>query len=287
MTIYVTKVWGFSSPTGPLQFSERGWREKARKVLRPGDLVILVGTQGEETLLNERGKILGMMEPTTEVVSSLDFELTRGPRDYNDVGEYKWPYGLLIRRAWRFLEPLTYLSQISSRQFHMDAALGIVPLTPDEATGVMQLPKEDSPLLLPSRAAARIEGADAARRRGAPPPTTTRVGIMHLRRAPAFTYAMEIRGASEESYKIGWAFDFKARQRQFNLSAMPQLGGLRYQSKLYELWETAYDAYSMEQAILRRFDEIRHPSNREVLHALKYDDLQAAWLSYMRRPRTA
>lgn len=58
MAVYLTKTWGFASPSGPLQFSQRGRRERAREALRPGDLVVIVGTVGEETDLEERGKIL-------------------------------------------------------------------------------------------------------------------------------------------------------------------------------------------------------------------------------------
>lgn len=80
MTVYMTKTWGFGIPSGPLQFSQRGWRDRARDMLRPNDLVVIVGTMGEETLSEERGKILGLMEPTTTIVSSLDFDLARPPR---------------------------------------------------------------------------------------------------------------------------------------------------------------------------------------------------------------
>lgn len=33
MTVYLTKVWGSGDPSGPLQFSLEGWRERAREVL--------------------------------------------------------------------------------------------------------------------------------------------------------------------------------------------------------------------------------------------------------------
>ncbi len=56
MTVYVTKTWGFSSPCGPLQFSQRGWRDRARAMLAPGDLGVIVGTMGDETLDEERGR---------------------------------------------------------------------------------------------------------------------------------------------------------------------------------------------------------------------------------------
>ena len=98
MTVYITKVWGFSAPVGPLQFSLSGWRERARDILRPGDRVILVGTMGSETAEADHNRILGMMEPTTDAVSSLDYNLARGPGDFEKGGRYKWPYGLTTYR---------------------------------------------------------------------------------------------------------------------------------------------------------------------------------------------
>ena len=226
MAIYLTKVWGFGEPCGPLQFGTKGWRDRARTELSPGDLVILVGTKGEQTDPEERGRILGMMEPTSEIVLSLDYEMTTRNVHFDDQGNYRWPYGLLNRRAWKFpQQPL--LETISSRRFRSDAASGIVTLSDEEAAKVMLLDRREIDLLLPIRARARVEGEEAARRRDAPPPTTTRTGVMHLRRAPAYSYAMEIEGASRGAFKIGWAFDFQTRQRQFNLYALPQLDGLR------------------------------------------------------------
>jgi hypothetical protein len=190
MTVYMTKVWGFGVPCGPLQFSTNGWRDRAREVLQPGDLVVLVGTKSEETAPRSQGRLLGMMEPTSEVARSLDFQLQKRAVDYDDEGNYRWPYALLNRRAWKFLNP-PLLEEISSRPFAMDSALGIVPLTATEAGHIERLPKEEVPLLAPVRAVARIEGEDVARRRAAPPPTTQRAGVMHVRHAPAYTYAQD------------------------------------------------------------------------------------------------
>ena len=227
-----------------------------------------------------------MMEPTTEIVMSMDFDMPTWRHDFNEEGGYRWPYALLIKRSWRIpSRPL--LEEISSRQFGMDAASGIVRLSEDEAARAMRLDREGVELLQPIRARARIEGDEAARRRSAPAPTTTRRGVMHLRRAPAYTYAMTVEGAPREAFKIGWAFDFRRRQRQFNLYALPQLNGLRYKTRLQRLWKTARAAYTMEQAILLRFDSSRHPANREVIFGVSYDDLQAAWIDYLRPARGA
>jgi hypothetical protein len=279
-TVYLTKTWGFASPSGPLQFSQNGRRDSALHRLRPGDLVVIVGTMGEETAPDERGKILGLMEPSDVTVSSLDYELARGPQDYDENGIYRWPFGVELVRAWRFMEPRAELRSVSNRAFNMDAALGIVPLLADEADRVLALTREPTELIQSLRATVRIEG-ETARRKAAPPPSTTRSGIMHLRRAPAYTYAMGIEGASEEAFKIGWAFDFKMRERQFNLPSLPALGGLRYRTKLFQLWPTAQDAFRMEQALLRKFDGKRLKSNAEVLAPMNGETLQAAWTKYL------
>jgi hypothetical protein len=167
----------------------------------------------------------------------------------------------------------------------MDAASGIVALTDEEAAKVIQLAREEAELLATIRTRARVEGEEAARRRTAPLPTTTRTGVMHIRRAPAYTYAMTIEGAKPVSIKIGWAFDFRARERKFNHFALPQIGGLRYQTRLTCLWSTARQAFFMEQAILRQFDGDRHPANREVIYGVPYSTIESAWLVCFQRTR--
>jgi hypothetical protein len=286
MTIYMTKVWGFGDHEGPLQFSTKGWRDRARATLKPGDLVILVGTKGKKTDPDERGRLLGMMEPTNKIVLTQDFNLPTRALDFDTEGNYRWPYGLLNRHAWKFLEPRPLLKEISSRQFSMDAASGIVPLTDNEAAKVILLSRQEIELLMPIRARARIEGSDAARRKAAPPPTTTRRGVMHLRRAPAFTYCMMIEKASPISFKIGWAFDYEMRERGFNQSAMPLIGGLRYKTLLSQLWGTAFEAFDMEQAILRQFDSARHRANHEVLCGIPYESIELEWVTYLQKKRS-
>lgn len=102
--------------------------------------MVIVGTMGDETHSEERGMILGLMEPATTIVSSLDYDLARGPRDFDEAGNYRWPFGLELLRAWRFLEPRTALYAISSRRFSMDSTQGIVPLLADEAVNVLVTP---------------------------------------------------------------------------------------------------------------------------------------------------
>jgi hypothetical protein len=109
---------------------------------------------------------------------------------------------------------------------------------------------------------------------------------MHMRRAPAYTYAMAIQRAPVESFKIGWAFDFRERQRGFNLAALPELGGVRYETHLQHLWDTAEQAFEMEQELLRKFDSKRPSANREVIQ-IDGNALQAAWIDYLFQAKRA
>src|SRR5262245_32770607 len=73
--MYMTKVWRFMAPHGPLQFSEPGWRDGSRDKFKPGDLVAMVGTKDAPTPPEKRGRLLGLVEPTREICTVRDFGL--------------------------------------------------------------------------------------------------------------------------------------------------------------------------------------------------------------------
>ncbi|WP_145962938.1 GIY-YIG nuclease family protein [Mangrovicoccus ximenensis] len=274
----MTKVWGWDVPVGPLQFSTSGWRDNALRQLADGDRVVLVGTTGDQTPDDMKGRLLGVMEPSREPVMSLDFDVRARPGDFVD-GEYKWPVGLMNLRAWS-LPQRPKLNQVSNRRFAMDSAQGIVLLNDDETVRVRSLDWLEEALLQPTaQAQARIAKRHGTAKRTAPMPTTTRRGVMHMRRAPAYTYAMRIVGGQPNAFKIGWAFDFKQRARQFNRAAMPGLGGLEYKPFRYHLWDTARQAYAMEQALLAKLSERLHDDNREIVTSLSDKALDSAWLA--------
>lgn len=278
MTLFLTKVWGWDVPVGPLQFSTSGWRDNALRQLKSGDRVVVVGTTGTQTPDDMKGRLLGVMEPSREPVMSLDFAVRARPGDFV-AGEYKWPVGLMNLRAWSLPER-PELSKISDRRFSMDSAQGIVPLTEGEVTTVEGLRWQEEDLLQPTaQAQARMIRKHGAAKRTAPPPTTTRRGVMHMRRAPAYTYAMRVAGARRCAFKIGWAFDYKQRARQFNHSSMPDLGGLEYKPFLSHRWDAARCAYAMEQALLDQFSNRRNAANNEIVQDVTDSELQAAWIA--------
>lgn len=151
MTMFVSKVWDFDNPCGPLVFNSPGWRENSVQKLKLGDRVILVGTWGNETQPSDRNRILGMMEPSTVYVATSDFSLPsfHNGRALKEDGSYRWPFGLLNYKAWEF-EPGLFLKDAAPRQgnpFGSAAAAGLVFLTASEEMRVLAHPYHDIPLL--------------------------------------------------------------------------------------------------------------------------------------------
>jgi hypothetical protein len=287
MTTFITKVWGFDNPCGPLVFNSQGWRANAVEQLRPGDRVILVGTKGEETELENRNRVMGMMEPSTEPVAAIDFinpdQSER--RFFREDGSYRWPFGLLNFRAWEF-EPGLFLDDVAPRegnQFGSAAAAGIVPLTAEEESRVLSHPHVEVPLLRSTRTDRRLFGEDQARRRNAPPPTEgARRGIMHMRQGMAQVYWFRlVAGRTIVGHKIGWAFDYRQRLGQFRAVSLSRLGGLRYQAYRVQDFATARLAFRVEQGILKSFDQHRYDFNREVLTRINTSQIETVWNRYV------
>lgn len=285
MKLYMKKTWGYDNPSGPLQFSERGAMATARTTLQPEDRVVIVGTQEEPTALDDQGTILALMEVTDEPVTSLDFydlaDIEPHFRDEN--GNYKWPFGLRVRRAWQFDDPKSKLTDVSDRAFGRQGVRGIVALTDEEAARILALPHHEIEVRGAMAQTVPVNGGRGGR--SGPPPSTTRAGVMNLRQASAYTYAMSIDGATEPFFKIGWAFEFDLREKQFNRASLPELGGLKYSTVLNQFWRTAKEAFRMEQTLLHELGALRHPQNSEVVGPLTLEELQRKWAEYVLRRR--
>jgi hypothetical protein len=284
MTMFVSKVWGFDNPCGPLVFNLRGWRDNSAGRLKRGDRVILVGTKGEETADKDRNRVLGMMEPSTIHVATSDFALSipNDSRMFRADGTYRWPFGLLNYRSWEFA-PGLFLDAVAPRQgnpFGSAAAAGIVPLTADEESRVLAHPLHEIPLLKPSISADRkLYGDQAAKKRGAPVPTEgVRRGIMHMRDASASVYWFQlVLDGKIVGHKIGWAFEWRRRLQLFNSVSLSPLGGLLYKVHRVQEFDKARQAFNVEQRILRNLDQQRHPGNREVLTGIAPAKIDEVW----------
>lgn len=64
---------------------------------------------------------------------------------------------------------------------------------------------------------------------------------------------------------------------------MPEIGGLQYLPIFNQLWDTAMEAYRMEQKILTFFNDYRNASNHEIIQRVSRKELEDIWIKYSTR----
>lgn len=105
-----TKVWG--APGAPeddaLTFAHPKQREDALALLRPGDVVVFLTSDVGEADPVFRGLVSGAVEIEGERITAEELGLVAKapPSHRNKTGEYRWPWGITISRAWRAVEKL-------------------------------------------------------------------------------------------------------------------------------------------------------------------------------------
>ena len=72
MRLFLTKVWGWDVPVGPIQFSTSGWRDNALRQLKTATGWCWWAPWATRPR-KMKGGLLGVMEPSREPVMSLDF----------------------------------------------------------------------------------------------------------------------------------------------------------------------------------------------------------------------
>lgn len=58
---------------------------------------------------------------------------------------------------------------------------------------------------------------------------------------------------------------------------MPDPNGLLYRVHRTQLFDTARQAYHVEQAVLEAFDAKRHHHNREILRGVRTEEIEKVW----------
>jgi hypothetical protein len=106
--LFATKVWG-SALDGRVPIATFGSSGHVNRLLRlasHGDRLVMVGTKTEHTGQENRGRILSMCEFGFQPLRSLDYlkKEELDPRDFDEKGNFKFPFGVPMVRAWAFDE---------------------------------------------------------------------------------------------------------------------------------------------------------------------------------------
>jgi hypothetical protein len=102
-------------------------------------LIVFVGTQGEQKLPSDRGKLLGVAEIGDKSVKTADvIDLSTSPAAHFDGAQYRWPEGIPMLRAWRFAPPML-TRDVLSASLRPDAQVRAVPLSAEGEAAIRQL----------------------------------------------------------------------------------------------------------------------------------------------------
>lgn len=289
---FLTKVWGFSPETYPaLGFNSEGARNKYLKESKPGDWVLMAGTRGKPTSPQDQGRLLGKVQLGTdlinveEVIKSIGTDI---PADhYNDDGRYKWPFGLPMLKAFRFvgspdLSDLfgDYLpgTQWASYALDIEEKLGVESVKKILGLNVKEAKTIDAPAIIRQRE--RHEALVLNRTKSGqtgPGPSDSRSGS-NSKNASASTYLLQLyhQGKPINIFKVGYSGDTSTRLSDLNKGLLPTVTKYHWQLILTQKFPSAKNAYDYEQLIHSKLKDKRVENEQEI-YATELKFIKSAW----------
>jgi hypothetical protein len=99
--VFFTYVWGPpGNPASPLTFASKAARSHARRALTEGDLVFTVGTRGEPTAPEHKGRVVGVFQVSDLEVNTQDYDLPRSSDIPEFDGVSRFPFALHPIAVW-------------------------------------------------------------------------------------------------------------------------------------------------------------------------------------------
>lgn len=285
--IFLTKVWGFNPESYPtLGFSSEGGRNKFLKESKPGDWVIVAGTRAAPTEEKDRGRLLGKIQlgnqqvDVEEVLRSIG-TATR-PEDYHDDGTYRWPFGLPMLQAYRFVDPPdlkklfgSYLSGTEWAAYALEVGekLGTEAVVKINALQVEPVQIAEAPAIVRQRERQRsfiLAGGATG-----PGPSTSRSGS-EREAGVASAYLLELQGGQKRVYKVGYSGDVGGRIMSLNKGLISSVTGYVWKPLLTQPFTSEKQAYEFEQILHKRLRQSLVEGEQEI-YSINRKDIEAAW----------
>lgn len=275
--VFAKRFWGFDPSRWPIiSFRLDGNRDALVRASRPGDLMVFIGTETEETEPPDRGRLLGLAEigrTEIEAADVLDLSTLR-PSAFDDAGQIRWPKALPMLRAWRFVDP-PRVTDVLRAQLPYQATVRAVLLEPVDAAAVLALPRQEVPVVEARVISRQRQLNDALRRTAAttgPRPTSWTAATGRDAEEASFTYAFQF--GLRELWKIGHAKDIASRLAEVNKHVPHEVLGEAWHVVLQHDWPTEGAAYDMEQRVLAA---LRTPSSVGERVSCSKRKLESTW----------
>ena len=292
LRLFLTKVWGFEPESYPaLGFNSEGGRLKFLRESSPGDWVVLAGTLGSETNINDRGRLLGKVQlgpekvNVEEVLRSVGYQIPAN--QYNQAGEYRWPFGLPLISAQRFLTKPdlfavlgSYLSGTQWAAFALDVR---EKLSADAQAKLEALPSEPVEIVqAPAIVRQRERQRAFVLNRGTTGPGPSTIRTASNRAAgEGFVYVLELQGA-RNVFKIGYSADVEVRLAAHNKPLLPSVTGYLWKVLITQRFPTELQAYNFEQKIHKRLGPFLIEGESEI-YRIGRKELDRVWADILYR----
>lgn len=291
--IFLTKVWGFNPETYPaLGFNSKGGREKFLKESSPGDWVLLAGTKGKPTLPEHQGRLLGRVQLGTDqldvekVLNSIGTEI---PDDhYNDDGKYKWPYGLPMLKAYRFVDFPdlktifgSYLTgmQWASYALDIEQKLGPTASSKVETLKVEEAKIIDAPEIIRQRDRHDALVLNRTKNGGltGPGPSQSRSeSTSNIESGTTYLLQLHYKGKPQDIFKVGYSGNVNERVENLNKGLIPCITEYLWKTVLNQNFPKVQQAYSYEQVLHEQLQQYRVNGELEI-YKIELKRIKTVW----------
>lgn len=256
--LFLTKTWGFIPEEYPaLGFNGEGGLNKLIREIKAGDWVLIVGTMGEPTSAEDQGRLLGRIKvgstkvDVEEVLNSINYKIP--DKHYNDIGEYRWKYGLPMIEAFYFVNKPKLIDIFGDNLSGNQWATYALCLNEKFNDGIIQ--KIES---LPTTKATVIDAPEFKRQRNiinslingntGPGPSGSRSGS-EANLEDGYTYLLSLNGANKSIFKIGYTQNLQERLKSLNNGLLKAISGLEWEVKYNQRFPNAKQAFEFEQSL--------------------------------------
>lgn len=278
--VFFTYVWGApGEPAWPLTFATKASRAHAKAVLAEGDLVFTVGTKGEPTHLDHRGRVVGIYQVSDLEVNTQDYGLL----SKHDAPEFdsslRFPFALHPISVSKIVDDNNIFSKLVGPLTpvdHLQAQSRLVELPLDKATELLTLAKMEITAALPNTAFGRGRIVQKNSKL-APKHEGSFIGQFKDHEI-WYIYTLVLRDQKNHvlAVKVGYAHSPEKRQESYNNAIASEVTGLQWYLSLKQPTDTENSARTVEQLVLAKFSRAKLASNGEILRGVDHREIETA-----------
>jgi hypothetical protein len=284
--VYFTYVWGPpGDPCWPLTFGSKAARTQARKVLEEGDFVFTVGTKGEATSPEYRGRVLGLYQVSSLEVNTIDYINEIETSGITERAASAFPYALHPIFVWQITTEENFFSRLVgplTGAQHLRAQSTVVELDLTIAGRLLSLDRRAVTLAEPKTLLGR--GLVAWKNSKLAPKHEGEFNGRFGEHAIWYVYVLALKDqrGRELAFKIGYASDPIMRLAAYSAPMASEVTCLKWELALQQPTSSEDEARRIEQALLARFARNRLASNGEIVTGLSNLDIQSTMATILR-----